>query len=316
MASLYEAVELPVVASPGPAGRCAPMQNPKAAELVPDLTVGSLLTAALESFVPESVGRAYHAAVARAYTLGRTPLSNVAWLQRLEASPGCTLVLDRHGLTARGGLLPDDHLFKFMARNGLIRDNRVVWAPEYPLLPIAPQRAAPTTAASEPAAADDALGSAPQTTCAATVLNVYQLANDVCGHKGVVHGGLSSALLDESFGYLLYLLASTAAEAETSSSSSSSTAATGGAATSKALRPELPSAALKAAMTAHLEVDFVRPLLPESVVVCVAQVEKVEGRKVWLRAELLSGAPTTAAPGEAAPVVYARGRALFVTPRH
>lgn len=50
--------------------------------------------------------------------------------------------------------------------------------------------------------------------------------------------------------------------------------------------------------------------------VCVAQVEKVEGRKVWLRAELLSRAPTAAVPGEAAPVVYARGRALFVTPRH
>eukprot|EP00198_Chlamydomonas_reinhardtii_P012655 XP_001701992.1 predicted protein [Chlamydomonas reinhardtii] len=242
MASLYEAVELPTIS--GQVGRCVPQNG---TDLTPELTVASLLTAALESFVPESVGRAYHAV--RACTLGRTPLSNVVWLHQLEAANGCTLVLDRHGLTARGGLLPDDHL--------------------------------------------------QQPSCAATVLNVYALATDVCGHKGVVHGGLSSALLDESFGYLLYLLASTAAEKE-----------------SRALRPELPSAALKSAMTAHLEVDFVRPLLPESVVVCVAQVEKVEGRKVWLRAELLSRAPTAAVPGEAAPVVYARGRALFVTPRH
>lgn len=74
------------------------------------LQVASLLTAALESFVPESVGRAYHAV--RACTLGRTPLSNVVWLHQLEAANGCTLVLDRHGLTARGGLLPDDHLVR------------------------------------------------------------------------------------------------------------------------------------------------------------------------------------------------------------
>ncbi|PNW86609.1 hypothetical protein CHLRE_02g093600v5 [Chlamydomonas reinhardtii] len=292
MASLYEAVELPTIS--GQVGRCVPQNG---TDLTPELTVASLLTAALESFVPESVGRAYHAV--RACTLGRTPLSNVVWLHQLEAANGCTLVLDRHGLTARGGLLPDDHLFKFMARNGLIKDNRVIWAPEYPLLPSAPLRPAAAAAPTTEMAAVAAAGAQQQPSCAATVLNVYALATDVCGHKGVVHGGLSSALLDESFGYLLYLLASTAAEKE-----------------SRALRPELPSAALKSAMTAHLEVDFVRPLLPESVVVCVAQVEKVEGRKVWLRAELLSRAPTAAVPGEAAPVVYARGRALFVTPRH
>lgn len=128
-----------------------------------------------------------------------------------------------------------------MARNGLIKDNRVIWAPEYPLLPSAPLRPAAAAAPTTEMAAVAAAGAQQQPSCAATVLNVYALATDVCGHKGVVHGGLSSALLDESFGYLLYLLASTAAEKE-----------------SRALRPELPSAALKSAMTAHLEVDFVR----------------------------------------------------------
>lgn len=32
------------------------------------------------------------------------------------------------------------------------------------------------------------------------VHNIYDLSSNVCGHKGIVHGGLVSTLIDESFG--------------------------------------------------------------------------------------------------------------------
>ena len=60
------------------------------------------------------------------------------------------------------------------------------------------------------------------------------------------------------------------------------------------------------ALTAHLEVDFKRPLPVNIVVCCTATVLSIEGRKFWVHAEMLDK------PGG---VVFASGKALYVTPR-
>ncbi len=39
-----------------------------------------------------------------------------------------------------------------------------------------------------------------------SVLNAYHLGTDTCGHPGIIHGGLTSSVIDESFGILVYML--------------------------------------------------------------------------------------------------------------
>ena len=40
----------------------------------------------------------------------------------------------------------------------------------------------------------------------AAVLNAYHLGSDTCGHPGIIHGGLTSSVIDDSFGILVYML--------------------------------------------------------------------------------------------------------------
>ncbi|KAG2500530.1 hypothetical protein HYH03_001307 [Edaphochlamys debaryana] len=256
-----------------------------------DISLGAILSAAAGTVLESELAHRLSALVHRA----PPPLASVPWLRDLETNPQNATVLDRAGLTRKGGLLPDDHLFKSMARNGLLRDNVVVWSPAHTLLPPVPVRPGSTANLSKSPSADSTDSAAART--AATVFNVYALAGDVCGHPGVVHGGLSSAIIDETFGYLLFLLAGAVEGAQAS--------APGDLEAVKGL-------ALKTAMTAHLEVDFVKPLPNDSIVACVAQLERVEGRKVYFRAELLSR-PHGVGAGVA--TVYSRGSALFVVPR-
>ena len=60
------------------------------------------------------------------------------------------------------------------------------------------------------------------------------------------------------------------------------------------------------AFTAHLEVDYKRPLPTGINACCTARVLSVEGRKIWVGAEMVDR------PGG---VPYAVGKALYVTPR-
>jgi len=60
------------------------------------------------------------------------------------------------------------------------------------------------------------------------------------------------------------------------------------------------------AFTAHLEVDFKKPLPVNTVAVCTAKVISHEGRKIWTQSEMLDR------PGG---TVFASGKALYVTPR-
>lgn len=101
-------------------------------------------------------------------------------------------------------------------------------------------------------------------------------STDVCGHSGIVHGGFTSAVLDETTGGLVYEMKKAG---------------------------KLGSGP---AFTARLEVDYKAPVPAGTDVCCIATVEKVEGRKIWTMAELRDS------PGGK---LFATGRALYVTAR-
>ena len=95
--------------------------------------------------------------------------------------------------------------------------------------------------------------------------------------QGLVHGGLSAALMDETFGYLLY-----AAKA------------------AGILSFDL-------VLTAQLNVTYLRPLPTKSVVTCTAAISSMEGRKLWVEASLCDR------PGADMP--FATAKALFIIPK-
>ena len=102
------------------------------------------------------------------------------------------------------------------------------------------------------------------------------IGTEVAGHPRITHGGFSASLIDETTGGLVF---------------------------------ELKKAGLLGegpAFTARLEVDFRKPLPTDMVVICTAKVLSIEGRKIWVSAEMLDK------PGG---IVFATGKALYVTPK-
>ncbi|KAK9812066.1 hypothetical protein WJX73_002669 [Symbiochloris irregularis] len=108
---------------------------------------------------------------------------------------------------------------------------------------------------------------------------VIQLGSDVCGYPRIVHGGLTSAIVDEAFGFLMYALRH---------------------------HKQLPFWA--PAFTKHLEVDFKAKIQAGKLLVCETEVEQIDGRKLWMTATVRDS------PGPHGKV-YATARALFVVPR-
>ncbi|CAL8464078.1 g3613 [Coccomyxa elongata] len=108
--------------------------------------------------------------------------------------------------------------------------------------------------------------------------SIVQLGSGVCGYPRVLHGGFTAAFLDESLGLLFF-----------------------------ALRQHNCLSFLGPAFTAHLEVDYKKKVeaTPGRLLLCTAEVERIEGRKLWMKATLRD------CPNGK---VYATGRALFVSP--
>ncbi|KAL6752161.1 HotDog domain-containing protein [Haematococcus lacustris] len=106
--------------------------------------------------------------------------------------------------------------------------------------------------------------------------SVVQLGKDVCGFPQTVHGGLTAAIIDETFGGLGVCLWKTGA---------------------LGVRPP--------AYTARLEVDYKKKLPAGSLILVSTHLERVSGRKVWMTAQVSNG------QGQ----VFATARALFVAPR-
>lgn len=100
---------------------------------------------------------------------------------------------------------------------------------------------------------------------------------DVCGYPSTVHGGLTAAIVDETFGGLYTALLTTGN-----------------------LGATLPG------LTARLELDYKRKIPSGTVLLVTAELESVEPRKVWMKATVSNGSPRGA--------TFATGRALFVAP--
>lgn len=194
------------------------------------------------------------AAAAGAQTYTRGPkgevdmdrLIKLPWAQELLEQPDMQTVLTCGAMSkasqpGAANAIDPDHLFLSLLRQDLIRDLLFLWNPR--------ERAFHTLMA---------------------------VGMDVCGHPSIVHGGFTSAMIDETTGGLVYELKKAGELGEGS------------------------------AFTARLEVDYKRPMPSNTDVVCTARVEKVEGRKIWTVAEVADR------PGG---TVYATGRALYVTPR-
>ncbi|KAJ5273758.1 hypothetical protein N7478_008883 [Penicillium angulare] len=128
-----------------------------------------------------------------------------------------------------------------------------------------------------------------------SVVSVFHIGRDLCGHPGFVHGGLLSVLFDEVFARCV-------------------------------------SAAFSSGlgMTANLNVDFRKPALPDRMYVLRAETTKVEGRKAWVEGKMIclplalplshgvSGlAADTGLLSEESEgaVMVAEARALFIEPK-
>jgi acyl-coenzyme A thioesterase PaaI-like protein len=80
------------------------------------------------------------------------------------------------------------------------------------------------------------------------LLVLVQIGDHLCGHPGIVHGGIISAIFDNTFGWLY-------------------------------ITGKLPPS-----FTANLTINFRKPLYANSVGIVKAVLEKTEGRKIFMKA--------------------------------
>ncbi|OQS04429.1 hypothetical protein THRCLA_03328 [Thraustotheca clavata] len=91
--------------------------------------------------------------------------------------------------------------------------------------------------------------------------------NSLCGHEGIVHGGCISTVCDELFGWTMIMD--------------------------------------KAGFTANLNVNFRKPLKASTLAVITTELEKIEGRKVYLKSKVQDTEGNT----------YTEATSLFILPR-
>jgi uncharacterized protein (TIGR00369 family) len=108
-----------------------------------------------------------------------------------------------------------------------------------------------------------------------SMVSLMYLGSDVCGHPGIVHGGLLATLLDEGMARCCF--------------------------------PALPN---KVAVTANLNIDYRAPAMADQYVALRAETVKVEGRKAWVQARI-----ETFPMDDKEPVVLVEATALFIEPR-
>jgi acyl-coenzyme A thioesterase PaaI-like protein len=108
-----------------------------------------------------------------------------------------------------------------------------------------------------------------------SMVSLMYLGSDVCGHPGIVHGGLLATILDEGLANCCF--------------------------------PALPN---KVAVTANLNIDYRAPAMANNYVALRAETVKVEGRKAWVEGRI----ETLPADGKD-PVVLVEAKALFIEPK-
>ncbi|KAJ5506444.1 Thioesterase superfamily [Penicillium expansum] len=130
---------------------------------------------------------------------------------------------------------------------------------------------------------------------ASSVVSVFHIGQDLCGHPGFVHGGLLTVLFDEVF--------------------------------ARCASAVLPSGL---GMTANLNVDFRKPALPDRMYVLRTKTVKVEGRKSWVEGRMTYLPLTLPLPADSTGIVadpsllredsegavmVAEAKALFIEPK-
>ncbi|KAH8150953.1 uncharacterized protein LAJ45_05136 [Morchella importuna] len=108
-----------------------------------------------------------------------------------------------------------------------------------------------------------------------SMTTIMYLGEDLCGHPGIVHGGLLATLLDEGLARCCF--------------------------------PALPN---KIAMTASLTMNYRKPTPAGNYYVLRAKTVKVEGRKAWVEGHI----ETLPKDGEE-PVVMVEANALMIEPK-
>ncbi|TID21739.1 thioesterase family protein [Venturia nashicola] len=107
------------------------------------------------------------------------------------------------------------------------------------------------------------------------MISIQHLGIALCGHPGVIHGGLLATLLDEGLARCCF--------------------------------PALPN---KVGVTASLKIDYKKPCTAGQYVVLKSETTKVDGRKAWVKGRL----ETLPADGSEG-VVLVEAEALFIEPR-
>ncbi|KAJ5689890.1 hypothetical protein N7462_004282 [Penicillium macrosclerotiorum] len=108
-----------------------------------------------------------------------------------------------------------------------------------------------------------------------SMVSLMYLGSDICGHPGIVHGGLLATLLDEGLARCCF--------------------------------PALPN---KVGVTANLNIDYRAPAMANSYVALRAETVRVEGRKAWVEGRI----ETLPEEGKE-PVVLVEAKALFIEPK-
>lgn len=111
-----------------------------------------------------------------------------------------------------------------------------------------------------------------------SMVSLFYLGEQLCGHPGIVHGGMLATLLDEGLARCCF--------------------------------PALPS---KIGVTANLKVDYRKPARAGTYYVLRAETTKVEGRKAWVKGWIEDLVDET--KGEK-PTKYVEAEALFIEPRN
>ncbi|KAK7511332.1 HotDog domain-containing protein [Phyllosticta paracitricarpa] len=109
------------------------------------------------------------------------------------------------------------------------------------------------------------------------MVSIHYVGKALCGHPGIVHGGLLSTLLDEGLARCCF--------------------------------PALPN---RIAVTASLNVTFKAPCYADQFIVLRAETTKVDGRKAWVKGRLETLVDES--KGET-PLVLDEAEALFIEPK-
>ncbi|EQC27835.1 hypothetical protein SDRG_14419 [Saprolegnia diclina VS20] len=100
-------------------------------------------------------------------------------------------------------------------------------------------------------------------------ISLVHFGEKLCGHTGIVHGGCISTVCDELFGWTMYWIMD------------------------------------KAGFTANLNVNFRKPLPAQTLAIVTTELERIEGRKVYLKAKVQDAEGNT----------YTEATSLFIMPK-